>query len=78
MSLPMSEPRITSATELPLSARNSAAWPAELPPPTTTPGAGKGTRASFDFGRGIVQTVALGILRDDRAAGADIAPRSRQ
>ena len=46
MLAPRSERRMTTVTGLPLSARNTAACPAELPPPTTTTGSVAHSRAS--------------------------------
>ena len=42
-----SGPRMTTVTGLPDSARYIAAWPAELPPPTTTTGDASHSRASI-------------------------------
>ena len=55
-----SGPRMTTVTGLPDSARNIAAWPAELPPPTTTTG---DCRALAGFHRGgrVVHAVALEV-----------------
>lgn len=47
MPAPRSDPRITTVTGQPDCARNIAACPAELPPPTTTTGADPQARASI-------------------------------
>ena len=49
---------MTTVTGLPDSARNTAAWPAELPPPTTTTG-GLSALPGFHRGRRVVHAFAL-------------------
>ena len=56
-----SGPRMTMVTGLPASARNSAAWPAELPPPTTTTGR-PGALAGLDLGGRVVHALALEVV----------------
>ena len=55
-----SGPRMTTVTGLPDSARNTAAWPAELPPPTTTTG-DCGALPGFDRGGRVVHALALEV-----------------
>ena len=64
-------------------ARNTAAWPAELPPPTTTTGSPAQSCASIS-GRGVVDAVALELLEPRhvelavaRAGGDDHGARAR-
>ena len=77
MSLYRSSPRITRYTLRTCPARKTAAWPAELPPPTTTTSDPR-HMLRLDGGRGVVDAAPLEPLAPLDAQPAVVGPGGDQ